>query len=370
MKHIIIVDDALDLGRVLQTMLLTLDSTLSIRVVPSGEEAMLETTRRPVDLLVSDIRLPGMTGIELVRKVRLRQPGLKAILITGLSDEKILQQAKAIKPEALLHKPLDFTEFLQKARACLSMPVAVPLPPTPPPPPSEPVPEPGTHSLSLAERVSGLRQALGAQAVFVLDERGKVVAQAGDVPQVDLEASWTPALFGALSASNKVARLLDGSSSLPAAQVFTGAEFSLVLAPAGDYALLVVIARGRSSLRLPLAVEEVLAAQGELGAALKPLTPNTPPTAPLTPPPSLAAPAAAAVVETLPAVPQPEPEPGPELQELEQILKQPSEGLKTSEIDAYWDALVETGSSTPTSPDELTYDQASRLGLAPEDPKK
>ena len=66
----------------------------------------------------------------------------------------------------------------------------------------------------------------------------------------------------------------------------------------------------------------------------------------------------------------PEPESGVELQELENILKQPAEPLKPTEIDAYWDALVETGPAAPTSLDELTYDQASRLGLAPEEPDK
>ncbi len=68
MKRILIADDALELGRLLQTVFLTLDPKLSIQVVPSAEEALLESSRKPIDLLVSDVRLPGMSGLDLVRK--------------------------------------------------------------------------------------------------------------------------------------------------------------------------------------------------------------------------------------------------------------------------------------------------------------
>ena len=97
MKRVIIVDDALDLGRVLQTLMLTVSTELSISVVPSAEEAVLEASRRPVELLVSDIRLPGISGLELVKKIRQKQPGVKVIFITGLSDGPVVQQAHTIE---------------------------------------------------------------------------------------------------------------------------------------------------------------------------------------------------------------------------------------------------------------------------------
>ena len=56
--------------------------------VPSGEEALLVASRRPVDLLIADVRLPGISGLELMARVHKRNPELKTILITGLTDPR------------------------------------------------------------------------------------------------------------------------------------------------------------------------------------------------------------------------------------------------------------------------------------------
>jgi len=54
MKHILIVDDAYDLARMLQEALRAAHPEISATVVPSGEEAFLESMRMAVDLLVTD----------------------------------------------------------------------------------------------------------------------------------------------------------------------------------------------------------------------------------------------------------------------------------------------------------------------------
>ena len=89
MKHILIVDDALEIGRLLQSALATLDMKIKTMVVPSAEEALLEAAHYPIDLLVTDIRLPGLSGTDLVRKMRSLHPALKVIMITGMSRCRI-----------------------------------------------------------------------------------------------------------------------------------------------------------------------------------------------------------------------------------------------------------------------------------------
>ncbi len=59
----------------------------------SGEEALQVLSRREVDLLVTDQRMPGMTGIELVEKARRRQPDLCAILLTAYTDPREIVDA-------------------------------------------------------------------------------------------------------------------------------------------------------------------------------------------------------------------------------------------------------------------------------------
>src|SRR5512145_2038818 len=107
MKRVLIVDDAIDLGRLLQDALKTVYPDLPITVVPSAEEAVLESTRFLIDLLVTDVRLPGMTGLELIRKIRVRQPNVKVILMTGLSpDDRLLKQKDEVKPDVFIRKPI------------------------------------------------------------------------------------------------------------------------------------------------------------------------------------------------------------------------------------------------------------------------
>jgi CheY-like chemotaxis protein len=371
MKRVIIVDDALDLGRVLQTLMLTVSTELSISVVPSAEEAVLEAGRHPIELLVSDIRLPGISGLELVKKIRQKQPNVKVIFITGLSDGPVVQQAQKMGAEGFFFKPLDFSDFLACVRKCLDLaPAQLIEGPTTPlaaagatpnvtAAPALAAPETAAQAAlpSLSEVITGLRQSLGALAVFVLDDNGHVVAQAGDLSAIDLEAEWAPALFSAMSAGEKVSRLVKGQE-LGQVQGFAGADYDLVMSGAGPVALLAVLKKGRASLRLALAFEEFLAVHTQLqeilrnmGVALKPAALAIPPVTAAESPAEKSTPT--------------EPEPG--LDELEEVIQKSGAALNPEEVEAYWESAPEEGKIAPESPDVISYDQASRLGLAPKE---
>ena len=395
MKNITIVDDAFDLGRMLQAMLLTMDSTLSISVVPSAEEAILDSGRRPVTLLITDIRLPGISGLELVRRIRLRNPEIKVILISGTSDDNVIQKANELHTDGFFHKPLDFTEFLDCSRICLGLPpktgnllapadtlaaepeqaAAVPAAAAEPEQAAQaaaldqsaeaaPAAAPETVSPTaeqasvhpLTDRLVELRQRLGAQAVLVLDEVGRTIVQAGDWPEVGVESGLIPALFGSLSASERVSHLL-GEGGQRLVQGYFGTIFDLALAPLGVFALVAVQKKGRSALRLALTLEELLASQEELTKAL----------AELAEPPA-AAPASAALLEpaSSPAEGISEPEPVEELglEGLMSLLDQPAGHPRPEDAESFW--KDQKGSSTlPESPNILSYDEAARLGLTP-----
>ena len=72
--RILIVDDQHEVRRMLSTSLRTLGPEIEVVDVPSGEEALLVASRRPVDLLISDVRLPGLSGLELMARVHKRNP--------------------------------------------------------------------------------------------------------------------------------------------------------------------------------------------------------------------------------------------------------------------------------------------------------
>ena len=69
---VLLVDDQRDIVRLLHSSLQTLGHELEIIDAPSGEEALLEASLRRIDLLVADYLLPGISGVELMHKIRLR----------------------------------------------------------------------------------------------------------------------------------------------------------------------------------------------------------------------------------------------------------------------------------------------------------
>jgi CheY-like chemotaxis protein len=392
MKHITIVDDAPDLGRVLQTLMLTITKDLVISVVPSAEEAMLYSGRHPIDLLVTDIRLPGISGLDLVKKIRTRHPDVKIIFITGLSDGPLVRQARDLDAEYFFYKPLDFPEFLMAVRKCLDLPdtgsllieqahvapflSATPTPvPTAPSVPNVPVSAASKSAAAIvakieshlvpaeapkelfSEIIANLRHGLGATAVFVLNETGHVVAQAGDVPDLDFEADWALTLFSALSSAEKVSRLIKSQEAQHVHGYF-GKNFDLAIAPLGQQlAILAVLPKGRSGLRLALAFEELLAAQKDLDEIFTRIGVNSVKPAPAEAKPE---PALQPVPEALPIV-----EPG--LKDLEQLIARSGGRIKPEDADAFWDASPDAGKPAISSPDMITYDQAAKLGLAPKE---
>jgi DNA-binding NtrC family response regulator len=70
--------------------------------VPSAEEALRFLDATPVDLVITDIRMPGMDGVEFTRLVKQRQPDLPVIFITGAFNSSILKTTEA---DGFLAKP-------------------------------------------------------------------------------------------------------------------------------------------------------------------------------------------------------------------------------------------------------------------------
>jgi two-component system, NarL family, response regulator DegU len=64
-----------------------------VTVARSAEEALEKIVRFPVDVIIVDIQLPGMNGIELIRSVKSDHPEIEAITLTVYDDEQLAKQA-------------------------------------------------------------------------------------------------------------------------------------------------------------------------------------------------------------------------------------------------------------------------------------
>jgi CheY-like chemotaxis protein len=367
-----------------QQALRTLYPHVPVTYVPSAEEALVEVTTFTVDLMIVDIRLPGMSGIDLVRRVRLRQPNIKVIMITGMYiDEDLKRQSREVGAAHLLSKPVSVSDFLAKVQETLGEDVleaeekssasekskgeTAPLkrqPEQPPPPPAVIVSvEPSTPGPSLSEALTNLRSSLGGLAVLLLDDTGRVTAQAGDWLSPDQPEQIVPDLMASLSAVHRVSRQV--GAPLPEAVVcLRGREYDLLCAPVGRYALLLFLKSGPGALRAALAFEEVLLAQkqiarvlGEMGLNVNPIPSEKP---------ILAAPEEVIYSPAFEEETVPEPAPA-ELKALEDILGEPAQKEGAQNANDFWDNLSEGEAPAPSDPDVLTYEQARKLGLLPEE---
>lgn len=68
----------------------------------------------PVDIVVSDLKMPGMTGLELIRSVRKTRPGLPSILMTAFGSDDIRNHVMAMKSCEYIEKPFTPENLMKK----------------------------------------------------------------------------------------------------------------------------------------------------------------------------------------------------------------------------------------------------------------
>ena len=75
---------------------------------PAALQRITDATGASLILILSDINMPGMTGLEMLPKAKAVRPNVPVIMITAYGDAETKQKALANGAEALLTKPIDF----------------------------------------------------------------------------------------------------------------------------------------------------------------------------------------------------------------------------------------------------------------------
>src|SRR5215216_4351387 len=342
---ILLVDDQRDIVRLLHATLQTLGHQLDLVDAPSGEEALLEASRRKVDLLVADYLLPGISGVELMRKIKVRNPELKTIFISGMTERKARDEMLGAGGVAIFGKPIPLADFLDAVERSLGL-VRTIFPP-------ETSKDTEQHRQTLSELLVGFRQKIKADAVFLISDRARVLARAGDLYDSSMEVSMLSALMAIYSASLKVSRFIH-QDHLDHYHVFHGGDHDLLLIPVTTTHALLLAGKGLArSNRILQTVEAMFFVRGDLENVLQSLG--------VVPPPMIAD---EAVPEPEALSPLIEEEPEPDV-DLDALLATASKKSKVKDVDAFWDDAVEKAGNIPTNPDVITFDQARKLGLNP-----
>ncbi len=82
----------------------------------SGEEALAVLEEHPVDAVVLDVKMPGMDGIETLRRIKAAHPDVEVIMLTGHADLEVAISGMALGAFDYLLKPADIDELMFKLR--------------------------------------------------------------------------------------------------------------------------------------------------------------------------------------------------------------------------------------------------------------
>ncbi|MGD0428600.1 MAG: PAS domain S-box protein [Candidatus Acidiferrales bacterium] len=125
-ETILLVEDA-DALRKLTHMLLE-QHGYRVLVAENGAAALQLIEQKPerINLLLSDVIMPGLNGRALAERLQLRQPGLKVLYMSGYTDDAIVDHGVLAAGTHLLHKPFSEESLIHKVREVLDADTAVP----------------------------------------------------------------------------------------------------------------------------------------------------------------------------------------------------------------------------------------------------
>ncbi len=196
----------------------------------SGDAALQRLREAHFDLLVTDLRMPGMTGLELLEQLRQISPTTRTILVTAFGSPEIERRAAQLAVAAYLTKPFSLRQFVETVRYALN------LAPTAP----RRLVAFSEHGLrAIQQRIESLRIDVGALGVMLLDQSGQLLTECGH--RGDFDATAFLALLGnAMAAANEVVRMLKDQEAFDLL-FHEGRNYEIYAARINDQMLLAIL---------------------------------------------------------------------------------------------------------------------------------
>jgi CheY-like chemotaxis protein len=229
-RHILVVDDEPRVAFFLSKALEHADHDYDVSIAHSGEEALEILSHSSVDLLVTDLRMPGISGLELMRWARASSPKTRTILITAYGNDDVETEAHRLEAYRYITKPFSLDAFTQVAQEALR---------------EMAVSRPGLVVLSdeayeaITRELQSLCRDVGAQCVFLADMLGQRMVEVGITEGID-SAALLSLLAGGFAATGELARHF-GSGEAANLNFHQGTRYEIYSANVGDNLLLAML---------------------------------------------------------------------------------------------------------------------------------
>ncbi len=242
--QILVVDDQRDVTDLLKKTLESAEQGYETICVPSGEEALLEIQRQTFDLVVVDFRLPGMTGLDLIRHIQKRSETTRFLLITGYEIEEKRAELDELNVTEALEKPLDLEAFLGAVEAAIKGERR----PSKAAARVEYIAIPDIDEGQVLDLISALQLDLGASAVLLADRTGAIRLEKGTVGSLDMGEMGILLAESFVSSVEIAGRVLDGPPSF--VHYYDGSRYDIYTLAVDVHFFIIVVCPGNAQAKL------------------------------------------------------------------------------------------------------------------------
>jgi CheY-like chemotaxis protein len=228
-KSVLIVDDEEKVVFFLRESLEELGRDFTIGTARSAEEALQKIETHPYDLVISDLRMPGIDGLELLEQIREKHPQTRFVLMTAYGSDEVEARAQSLDVFDYITKPFHVSDLLDVARHALTD-----------------TPETG-RGLSLPDdrmeasnkALSNLRFEVGAQCVVLADIRGQILCEVGLTQGLET-GTFIPLVADGLTTVSRMAQYLRDEKTFNLT-FYEGKEYDIYYAGVGKDLVLTLI---------------------------------------------------------------------------------------------------------------------------------
>ena len=109
MPKLLIVDDEVDVREFAKSFFKK--RNMEVHTASGGVEALKIIDEIKPDLVLLDVRMEEMSGVDVLKKLRANKNDVKVIMVTGVEDEEVISEANVWGVRAYIHKPLVLSEL-------------------------------------------------------------------------------------------------------------------------------------------------------------------------------------------------------------------------------------------------------------------
>jgi CheY-like chemotaxis protein len=120
-KYVLIVEDEKTFQLTLLDGLRKYEKDFRVMPAENGKQAMEVLKTLTIDLVVTDLKMAEMDGIELINYIRKNYPYIPVIVMTAYGNSDLENWLRSVGVFAYLEKPIDFTELTEKIFSALTL---------------------------------------------------------------------------------------------------------------------------------------------------------------------------------------------------------------------------------------------------------